>query len=293
MRPAYAIEYDCCDPTALSPSLEFRGLHGLFGAGQFNGSSGYEEAAAQGLMAGINAARLVQGKEPVILDRGTAYIGTLIDDLVTKGCNEPYRMMTSRSEYRLILRQDNADQRLSRIGHSIGLLSEERYAALRAKETAISREIKRVQHCNIAPSDAFADFLTNHGTTPLTTGCKLADLIRRPQLGYSMLAPFDPDRPVLPEDVGQQVELEIKYAGYIEKQLAQVAQMRGLEEKLLPNDADYSQVRGLRLEAAEKLNRQRPINIGQASRISGVSPADISVLLVWLSQRGKQNAAEV
>ena len=202
-------------------------------------------------------------------------------------------MMTSRSEYRLILRQDNADQRLSRIGHSIGLLSEERYAALRAKETAISREIKRVQHCNIAPSDALADFLTNHGTTPLTTGCKLADLIRRPQLAYSMLAPFDPDRPVLPEDVGQQVELEIKYAGYIEKQLAQVAQMRGLEEKLLPNDADYSQVRGLRLEAAEKLNRQRPINIGQASRISGVSPADISVLLVWLSQRGKQNATEL
>lgn len=293
MRPAYAIEYDCCDPTALSPSLEFRGLHGLFGAGQFNGSSGYEEAAAQGLMAGINAARLVQGKEPVILDRGTAYIGTLIDDLVTKGCNEPYRMMTSRSEYRLILRQDNADQRLSGIGHNIGLLSEERYAALRAKETAIFREIKRVQHCNIAPSDALADFLTNHGTTHLTTGCKLADLIRRPQLAYSMLAPFDPDRPVLPEDVGQQVELEIKYAGYIEKQLAQVAQMRGLEEKLLPNDADYSQVRGLRLEAAEKLNRQRPINIGQASRISGVSPADISVLLVWLSQRGKQNATEV
>lgn len=291
MRPAYAIEYDCCDPTALSPSLEFRCLHGLFGAGQFNGSSGYEEAAAQGLMAGINAARMIQGKSPVVLDRGTAYIGTLIDDLVTKGCNEPYRMMTSRSEYRLILRQDNADQRLTGIGHEIGLISEARYGALCTKARGITQEIKRVQHCNIAPSAKLAEFLENHGTAPLSTGCKLADLIRRPQLGYCMLAPFDPDRPVLGEDVGQQVELEIKYAGYIEKQLAQVEQMRGLESKTLPPDTDYSQIRGLRLEAGEKLNRLKPINIGQASRISGVSPADISVLLVWLSQRGKEHAA--
>lgn len=291
MRPAYAIEYDCCDPTALSPSLEFRCLHGLFGAGQFNGSSGYEEAAAQGLMAGINAARVIQGKSPVVLDRGTAYIGTLIDDLVTKGCNEPYRMMTSRSEYRLILRQDNADQRLTGIGHEIGLISEARYGALCTKARGITQEIKRVQHCNIAPSAKLAEFLENHGTAPLSTGCKLADLIRRPQLGYGMLAPFDPERPLLGEDVGQQVELEIKYAGYIEKQLAQVEQMRGLESKTLPPDTDYSQIRGLRLEAGEKLNRLKPINIGQASRISGVSPADISVLLVWLSQRGKEHAA--
>ena len=291
MRPAYAIEYDCCDPTALSPSLEFRCLHGLFGAGQFNGSSGYEEAAAQGLMAGINAARVIQGKSPVVLDRGTAYIGTLIDDLVTKGCNEPYRMMTSRSEYRLILRQDNADQRLTGIGHEIGLISEARYGALSTKARGITQEIKRVQHCNIAPSAKLAEFLENHGTAPLSTGCKLADLIRRPQLGYGMLAPFDPERPLLGEDVGQQVELEIKYAGYIEKQLAQVEQMRGLESKTLPPDTDYSQIRGLRLEAGEKLNRLKPINIGQASRISGVSPADISVLLVWLSQRGKEHAA--
>ena len=291
MRPAYAIEYDCCDPTALSPSLEFRCLHGLFGAGQFNGSSGYEEAAAQGLMAGINAARMIQGKSPVVLDRGTAYIGTLIDDLVTKGCNEPYRMMTSRSEYRLILRQDNADQRLTGIGHEIGLISEARYGALCTKARGITQEIKRVQHCNIAPSAKLAEFLENHGTAPLSTGCKLADLIRRPQLGYGMLAPFDPERPLLGEDVGQQVELEIKYDGYIEKQLAQVEQMRGLESKTLPPDTDYSQIRGLRLEAGEKLNRLKPINIGQASRISGVSPADISVLLVWLSQRGKEHAA--
>ena len=291
MRPAYAIEYDCCDPTALSPSLEFRCLHGLFGAGQFNGSSGYEEAAAQGLMAGINAARMIQGKSPVVLDRGTAYIGTLIDDLVTKGCNEPYRMMTSRSEYRLILRQDNADQRLTGIGHEIGLISEARYGALCTKARGITQEIKRVQHCNIAPSAKLAEFLENHGTAPLSTGCKLADLIRRPQLGYGMLAPFDPERPLLGEDVGQQVELEIKYAGYIEKQLAQVEQMRGLESKTLPPDTDFSQIRGLRLEAGEKLNRLKPINIGQASRISGVSPADISVLLVWLSQRGKEHAA--
>lgn len=291
MRPAYAIEYDCCDPTALSPSLEFRCLHGLFGAGQFNGSSGYEEAAAQGLMAGINAARVIQGKSPVVLDRGTAYIGTLIDDLVTKGCNEPYRMMTSRSEYRLILRQDNADQRLTGIGHEIGLISEARYGALCTKARGITQEIKRVQHCNIAPSAKLAEFLENHGTAPLSTGCKLADLIRRPQLGYGMLAPFDPERPLLGEDVGQQVELEIKYAGYIEKQLAQVEQMRGLESKTLPPDTDFSQIRGLRLEAGEKLNRLKPINIGQASRISGVSPADISVLLVWLSQRGKEHAA--
>ncbi len=294
MRPAYAIEYDCCDPTVMELSLEFHDLQGLFGAGQFNGSSGYEEAAAQGLMAGINAARKVQGLSPLVLDRGTAYIGTLIDDLVTKGCNEPYRMMTSRSEYRLVLRQDNADARLTPTGHEIGLISDARYQDFLQKQRCIEAEKLRVSRCNVSPTPALNDFLEAHGTAPLTTGCKLADLIRRPQLSYAMLAPFDVERPEeYTQSVCEQVEVQIKYAGYIEKQLAQVVQMQRLEGYLLPPDTDYTTVYGLRLEAAEKLNRLHPESLGQAGRISGVSPADLSVLLVWLEKRRAANAADI
>lgn len=281
MRPAYAIEYDCIDPTELRASLESKKIHGFFGAGQFNGSSGYEEAAAQGLVAGINAALCVQKREPFILDRASSYIGTLVDDLVTKGCEDPYRMMTSRSEYRLILRQDNADQRLMPLGHTLGLVSAERYAAMVEKYRLVATERKRVEKANLSPSPALNAFLEAHETAPMTTGCKAADLIRRPQLNYALIAPFDTERPELPAVIGEQVEIQIKYDGYISKQMAQIDRMRKLEHMQMPEHLDYTTVRGLRLEAAEKLNAHRPQNLGQASRILGVSPADISVLMVW------------
>ncbi len=283
MRTAYAIEYDCVDPVQMNNTLEFTDFPGLYGAGQFNGSSGYEEAAAQGLIAGINAALKVKGKPPFVLDRASSYIGTLIDDLVTKGCSDPYRMMTSRSEYRLILRQDNADARLTPLGYNLGLISEERYNAFLSKQELKKQEMKRIRETVISPGDELNQILVSRETSPVCTGVHLAELIKRPQLSYEALIPVDVDRPALDKAIFSEVETEIKYEGYIIKQQAQIEQMRRLETKSLPFDIDYDSITGLRLEAIEKLNKVKPANLGQASRISGVSPADISVLIIWLS----------
>lgn len=291
MRTAYAIEYDCVDPLALKASLEFNNIEGLFGAGQFNGSSGYEEAAAQGLIAGINAVRKIQGKEPFILDRASSYIGTLIDDLVTKGCSDPYRMMTSRSEYRLLLRQDNADIRLTDFGYQIGLISEERYKKFKNKLELIRAERERVESVTIAPSAEINKVLVSRETAPMKTGIRLAELIKRPQLDYECLTPFDKTRPALSQDIFEQVEIDLKYEGYIKRQQAMVDEMRRLEVKKIPQDIDYDKVYSLRLEAREKLKKVRPESVGQASRISGVSPSDISVLLIHLSKNERNNNA--
>lgn len=286
MRSAYAIEYDCVDPTQMEATLEFADLPGLYGAGQFNGSSGYEEAAAQGLVAGINAARKVQRKPPMILDRASSYIGTLVDDLITKGVSDPYRMMTSRSEYRLVLRQDNADERLTPIGHEIGLIHQERWEKFQQKQAMKEAERRRVEKLVFSPTEELNQILVSCETSPVTSGVHMSDLLRRPQITYEALTPVDTERPDYPKAVFENVEIELKYEGYIRRQKADIAEMRRLEKKLLPKETDYQKIEGLRMEAREKLQKVRPANIGQASRISGVSPADISVLLIWLAREG-------
>ncbi len=290
MRCAYAIEYDCVDPLQMDATLEFADFPGLYGAGQFNGSSGYEEAAAQGLVAGINAARKIQGKSPVIFDRAGSYIGTLVDDLITKGVTDPYRMMTSRSEYRLVLRQDNADERLTPIGHEIGLIGEGRWQRFCEKQAQKSAELERAARTVFPPSEKLNAILVSRGTSPVSSGVRLADLLRRPELDYEALAEIDCDRPEYPQSVFENVEIELKYEGYIRRQKADIAEMRRLEQKLLPKRINYAEISGLRTEAQEKLQKVRPANIGQASRISGVSPADISVLLIWLAKNGSGGA---